>query len=169
MKPLRPTAPHTERTSSDLESLLLYKNQDVLESFCSSLQIAVREAETIFDDMLRFLWVSERGSSVTRMAIDDPILIIDEMWHIFVLFTKPYGEFCHKYFGRFVHHTPTTETERRERSSIRDMTELARLVEEKRERYGFVYDMLGQDIFIRWYYEYPARYSKEQIAALRLK
>ena len=33
---------------------------------------------------------------------------VDEVWHIFILFTKDYARFCDEVFGFFLHHQPTT-------------------------------------------------------------
>lgn len=35
-----------------------------------------------------------------------PSPVIDEAWHIFVLFTQDYEKFCQESFGNFVHHFP---------------------------------------------------------------
>ena len=34
-------------------------------------------------------------------------LRVDEVWHQFVLFTVEYVTFCKRYFGRYVHHSPS--------------------------------------------------------------
>lgn len=31
---------------------------------------------------------------------------VDEVWHQFVLFSEEYTRFCHRFFGRYVHHAP---------------------------------------------------------------
>lgn len=31
---------------------------------------------------------------------------VDRIWHMFIIFTKPYAEFCEIVAGRFIHHTP---------------------------------------------------------------
>ncbi len=35
-----------------------------------------------------------------------PSQVVDDAWHEFILFTRSYGQFCQKAFGRFLHHTP---------------------------------------------------------------
>ena len=35
-----------------------------------------------------------------------PSQVVDDLWHEFIIFTSDYQEFCHKAFGRFLHHTP---------------------------------------------------------------
>jgi len=32
---------------------------------------------------------------------------VDELWHMFLIFTKPYSDFCETVAGRFIHHSPT--------------------------------------------------------------
>jgi hypothetical protein len=38
-----------------------------------------------------------------------PSEAVDEIWHNMILYTARYGDFCRKYFGRFVHHIPNDE------------------------------------------------------------
>jgi hypothetical protein len=33
---------------------------------------------------------------------------VDNLWHSFILFTKEYAQFGHKYAGHFIHHRPET-------------------------------------------------------------
>ncbi|MCU6434271.1 hypothetical protein LPB67_10860 [Undibacterium sp. Jales W-56] len=35
-----------------------------------------------------------------------PSQVVDDLWHEFILYTKNYQQFCHKAFGRYMHHTP---------------------------------------------------------------
>lgn len=32
---------------------------------------------------------------------------VDDLWHIFIIFTRMYLDFCNTVAGRFLHHTPT--------------------------------------------------------------
>jgi hypothetical protein len=34
---------------------------------------------------------------------------VDKVWHQFILFTKEYTNFCNKYLGGYMHHTPNTK------------------------------------------------------------
>lgn len=36
---------------------------------------------------------------------------IDDMWHVFILFTKDYAEFCEQRIGFFLHHEPSVPGE----------------------------------------------------------
>lgn len=42
----------------------------------------------------------------TRMEM--PSRIVDEVWHQFILFTKEYHEFCNRFLGHYMHHSPKT-------------------------------------------------------------
>lgn len=35
-----------------------------------------------------------------------PSGVIDEVWHTFLLFTRPYQEFCYERYGKMIHHVP---------------------------------------------------------------
>ncbi len=41
-------------------------------------------------------------------------LRVDEAWHQFILFTKQYSDFCQRFFGRFIHHSPSNAPEETE-------------------------------------------------------
>jgi hypothetical protein len=36
-----------------------------------------------------------------------PSPLVDIGWHTFILYTKPYADFCDKVSGRFIHHAPS--------------------------------------------------------------
>ena len=38
--------------------------------------------------------------------ISMPSLVVDDLWHEFILYTKNYQAFCQQAFGRYMHHTP---------------------------------------------------------------
>lgn len=41
-----------------------------------------------------------------RRYVSMPSQVVDDLWHELILYTKNYQSFCHKAFGRFLHHTP---------------------------------------------------------------
>lgn len=41
-----------------------------------------------------------------RQYVSMPSQVVDDLWHEFILYTKNYEQFCHRAFGRFLHHTP---------------------------------------------------------------
>jgi hypothetical protein len=48
---------------------------------------------------LSYLYVDEPFSMVNKQ--------IDSLWHQFILFTREYQDFCNRYFGKFIHHSPS--------------------------------------------------------------
>ena len=82
-------------------------------------------------------------------------LIIDEMWHNFILFTKEYSEYCNDTYGYFCHHSPAI-TEANKEISLKEVEEIM----------VFIQKHLGQDILEKWYYFWPERFSKKALHKL---
>jgi hypothetical protein len=62
------------------------------------------EALAGLHEALRFLYLcTQSDSSLT------PSLIIDDVWHEFILFTRTYQLFCTEQLGQFVHHQPSND------------------------------------------------------------
>jgi hypothetical protein len=47
---------------------------------------------------------------------------VDEVWHQFVLFTGQYIDFCHRYFGEYLHHNPSNAPEVPGRAELKPST-----------------------------------------------
>lgn len=56
------------------------------------------------EEVMRFLFLCSR-SSVTLT----PSLMVDNVWHELILFTKTYEKVCKKYLNHFVHHQPSND------------------------------------------------------------
>jgi len=66
-------------------------------------------------------------------AIQDPI---DEMWHTFILFTKPYFKFCRALGKPYIHHAPTEENHRKATGQVR-LDSYAKLLKDYETTFGF--------------------------------
>ena len=88
---------------TNLSDVLSYKNEDVVDRFLTMYDLEHEEAQKIFTETLKWLWL---GNKIDGVFIDDSTLIIDEMWHNFILFTQEYEFFCLNNFGRYLHHQP---------------------------------------------------------------
>ena len=80
-----------------LEHALNYKNEDVIFRFIKIFDITEKESLLIFEETKKWLWLCYKvagQNSKTSVLIDDSMLIIDEMWHNFILFTKDYERYC---------------------------------------------------------------------------
>ena len=162
-------------TKSRLKVLLTYKNSGLVEKFSVTYGVSLKEAETIFKDMLRFLWLSDRAthlrfnkknSNVPRIYIFEPLVVIDEMWHMFILDTKRYTDFSMQYFGRYMHHdSPPVGASKvwvSKKESEAMNNELMHMIQ-------FSFEELGEKIAQRWFSHYHEVYSKKELARRQLE
>ena len=156
----------TQQDVSALNEVLHYKNENVVYRFQKLYDITEEEAEELFTETKKFLYLAKFGD----VFIPEDLTMIDEMWHNFILFTKDYDFFCKKFLGKFLHHVPTSKQE--EQSNALLGTEEASKARETylnriEEMISLTYDHLGEETAVRWFSEYPERYSAERIKRLR--
>lgn len=151
-----------------LAEVLKYQpSRSVYERFLHAYPMPKEEAELIFEDCQRFLWLVAKKDqerlndpSVPDIFISKGMRIIDEMWHCFILYTEFYTNFCHKYLGGFIHHPPLIhkfyENEKKigkERSNEILVSELI----------DCVYEELGEEVAVRWFDTYVKKYDYENM------
>jgi hypothetical protein len=88
--------------------------------------------------------------------------VIDEMWHLFITYTVNYAEFCNRMFGRFLHHVPIPQAERRaHKEGLRsgDDSGRARVSLAIAPWRAEVNRKLGAELEERWIREYPTTYT----------
>ncbi|WP_103071814.1 glycine-rich domain-containing protein [Aquimarina sediminis] len=150
-----------------LESILQFRNEDIISRFSDMYRLDINEVNDIFDETLKFLFISQ----IPGVFIPDDLLIIDEMWHNMILFTPQYHEFSKQYFDTpYFHHIPASKNEKDERKR-----EMVKNPEKTKKEYlqklefllSVTYDYLGEETVEKWFREYATKYSKEQIKALR--
>jgi hypothetical protein len=64
------------------------------------------EYRKAFTELKKYLWLSDRTGRplpMTSRAIDD-------VWHQFILFTVEYHQFCDRFFGHYMHHSPNVSS-----------------------------------------------------------
>jgi hypothetical protein len=149
-------ARRARKTVAPLAEVLQYKNDRVVRKFLQQYEIPPREARLLFRETLKFLWLSTRKPNV---MILHQMLMLDEMWHTFVLFSSAYEDFCMKYFGRMVHHFPAVKGDPRPPRD--DDAELDALI-------GLVYDELGKATAIRWFETFAQRYTAQYVESRRI-
>ncbi|WP_394388709.1 hypothetical protein [Shewanella woodyi] len=160
--------------NSSLEAVLAYQNTDVTDRFIKLYGVKESEAVEIFEDVKRWLWMaSETQRSVNKpVVIDSALVVLDEMWHNFMLFTRDYSQFCKNYFGGYIHHSPmTADGVAMTESELKGFSVAERkaaLMEKKRWQYEFIYDQLGEQVFMRWYKQYPQRYTSKSLCEMAL-
>ena len=85
------------------------------------------------------------------------MIIIDEMWHMFILFTEDYYNFCNKYFGHYIHHLPETQEKNISSTTKNNF----------KKQHTMISEVLGKGTVEKWYNEYPAKYSIDQLNNIR--
>ena len=64
-------------------------------------------AAEVMQQYKNFLFIYKKYGHTYTLT---PSVEIDAAWHAHILHTKEYNEFCEKFFGRFLHHTPELPT-----------------------------------------------------------
>ena len=72
----------------------------LLEKFCADELVSTEEAAELFEQTKRFLVVGQ-----VLDAHIAPSLMVDKMWHAWILFTNDYHAFGAK-LGGYIHHLP---------------------------------------------------------------
>ena len=155
-----------------LSKVLKYKNPEVVARFCKEQGVSKKNATVIFKDLLRFLWLSNRKHYLNSKRKDQvydlhpfPMLfafvIVDEMWHTFILFTGDYVNFCQKYFRKSIlHHVPESIHKHDRNSKVVDHEQIRK---KANDLIRFVSSELGESVARRWFVNYPREYSLAKI------
>lgn len=152
---------------AQLAEVMRYRNSAVVLRFMETWDLPRAEADELFGETTRWLWLSATVSLMPdppALAISQSTKLIDEMWHTFVLFSRDYHLFCHRFFGFYLHHTPTPheEYERQIKAYERDPDAFMEALRGSfTSQYELVYDLLGADTLVKWYSEYADRYTDE--------
>lgn len=137
-----------------LEELLSYEHPAVVRRFKKDHPAKADKAEELFRDLLRFFWTSkkhqlERQTNPEKKELDFVFIMdeemrdIDQIWHVFLLYTQDYMEFCEKYFGEYLHHKPDV-VPNFEKGRFDFDSNLIKFLD-------YVYDNLGQKVVERWF------------------
>jgi hypothetical protein len=137
-----------------LNDVLAYKHPAVVRRFQKEHPQKAHQAEQLFEDLLLFFWASKRHA-LDRAAhpgdesldfvfiMDQEMRDIDQMWHVFLLYTKDYMDFCESNFGEYLHPLPDI-VPTFEQGSFEFEANLAKFL-------SYVYDRLGEQVVRRWF------------------
>ena len=140
-----------------LETVLEYKNPNVLKLYQQNYPHNQLSAEQAFEEALKYIWLTQKHHLDKKNNPQDETIPercvmlrsmqeIDQMWHEFILFTEDYTQFCLTYFGEYVHHMPnlfdTMPISKEEMDS-----EIAKLL-------PYIYDHLGEKSMRSWFAMY---------------
>jgi hypothetical protein len=170
---------HQSNPTLDLENLRFYlpsglveyQNDSVIKKFRDEWSVSEQAAKDIFEETKRFLFLADHAQKrCITFEIDESVLIIDKMWHTFILFTKEYGQFCDSFFGRILHHVPFCREHLIEK--IRDLSSRGiSLSEYKRirlqQQIDIIHETFGIETVRKWYVEFGNTYSLQQLNILQ--
>ena len=85
--------------------------------------------------------------AIPPLTIDRSLYFIDQMWHVWILDTRSYRQFCERQFGFYVDHAPKSARHSLEgRPAASDSGRFDREIQ-----YSYIYDKLGAETLERWY------------------
>jgi len=138
------------RADAGLADLLSYRHEGVINRFARVHGVSRGRSEVLFVETLKGVWLARRAREAAPsglvLSIHPEILGIDEMWHVFLLFTRDYAALCDAHLGGFVHHDPAPE-------GPREAVDAAVFAAELGALYGFVHDELGEATLRAWFEE----------------
>lgn len=83
--------------------------EPIISRYARTYNCNYEEAEKLMSELKKWLVLCATNKENTYQLIGP----VDKMWHIFLLFTYEYSEFC-KTIGGFIHHIPTSSKELKE-------------------------------------------------------
>lgn len=140
-----------------LDEVLKYENPAVVDRFKINHPKDAFRAEQLFTEMLRYLWLCEKHTWDIEKNPASPELnfvpvmheemrSMDNMWHEFILLTRDYHDFCHHYFGRFLHHEPNM----RQKLAYSE----TEFVNSLNLFLNYIYDVLGENVVRTWFQDH---------------
>ncbi len=140
---------------TNLEQILEYRHPSVEKRFAELYGKSPEETRVVLADLMRFFWASEKHEEDKKtlrdpdldfiFIMDEEMRPIDDIWHIFLLYTKDYMNFCEKFFGQYIHHLPDI---------IPGINQTAEKFEQNLSKFiNYNYDLLGQETIERWFGE----------------
>lgn len=153
-----------------LQDVLSYSNLAITKRFATEYGFEQSEADIVFQDLLRWLWLNavhtvelaSGAADVPRwLGIRTEQMVIDEMWHTFLLYTDEYRAFCHTHFGFFIGHSPN--------DNASDRLSEMELENHLMSYLTYVEKHLGNATVFRWFGTYGERYSFENLCLRRIE
>lgn len=156
-----------------LKKTLEYKNKSVVLRFCTEYGFTQKNANLFFKDLLYFLWLTDwvkkqnRKNKTKKMfvGIRRSLMIIDEMWHTFVLYSRDYEDFCTHYFKEKIYHNPGPSYLEIVQNRTPPATGVEAVWKNQKE---LTKSLFGTAVHDRWYVEYR-KYSFLKIKERQLR
>lgn len=153
-----------------LKEILSYEHPDVVDAFLARFPMPDSEAKEIFQEMLKMMWLmairkEEAAANVItspdRINVFEQMRVLDEMWHTFILFSQDYHKFCETNFGYYLHHMPTTVSDRKRERLSAQADPIAygeRYARDIEVQCRYICEKLGVETLVTWFQKYPTQY-----------
>ena len=105
------------------------KERNRTEKEYEKVQLALKDWFSIF-----------AGSTNRKEFYDFPSKEVDELWHLFILFTADYREFCHTYLGQFLDHVPLDNSNSNKYANLKNLYRTYNAVKNKNDGLLFKID-----------------------------
>lgn len=130
-----------------------YRNTYVIERYKKDFPYNIITGEEAFEELIKYLWLTQKHKEDQmnfpeneelnfRCSMHSEMKEIDDIWHTFLLHTKQYMLFCEKYFGEFIHHSPTTVDDKLTADEFK--TDFSRYL-------SYIWDNLGEEAITKWF------------------
>ena len=168
---MKSTSLHSPLDVASLEAIMNYQNTDVLLKFRKEWDVSPEEAELIFAETKKFIWLASTSlRECFNIKVHEQFTIIDEMWHIFIQFTDAYTSFCEDYLAGYLHHYPSTNDMIRQ--ELKHVNETGITYRDYRyneyvNQIERIERSLGAETVATWYGHFAVKYSMENLNALR--
>jgi hypothetical protein len=155
-----------------LQQALAYRNDQILYKFQERWDVSQEEAAELFDETKKWLWVqvaARHHPGAPPLAMTVALAMVDEMLHTFILFTREYARYCDENYGAYLHHTPMTKKDKDAKLDWFRRAPEEMLAAESAflsNMYSFTYELMGEQTVMKWYSEYPKKYSGARMAEL---
>lgn len=145
-----------------LQKINNYENEYVVKCFLRNFSMNETEAIDVFNETKKWLYLcycidkkSKKEGLKIPLYITPDMLIIDEMWHTFILCTLDYSKFCEDFFSMYIHHYPSVEKG--------EGSEIEKVKKMYKNNLKLIYEYLGEETLDKWFNKFADKYTKDYI------
>ena len=91
-----------------IQKAMAFPMDDVLLRYAKETGCSMEVAKQHEREIKRFLAICALTPPGEHIGMKGPL---DKLWHTFIIFTKPYSDFCRQVAGRYIHHYPVVSRE----------------------------------------------------------
>lgn len=94
--------------------IIAYAMPDIIKRCQKDFGYSDQDMIILEKELKRFLILAIEGDGRIGMYSKH----VDNLWHTFILFTKEYEQFCNSFAGKFIHHAPLTDEDKKFRDPV---------------------------------------------------